>query len=484
VKREVHRLGIAMIAAYAVLFVWLNIMQVVRADSYNNHPINTRAVVRDYGRPRGQIVTADGAVLARSQPDDSSFGRVRLYPEHDLFSQITGYFSFTFGSDGVEKSYNDELAGRIGARSIGSFVDALLDQEQTNDVVLTLSKSVQEAARSELGDRPGSVVAIDPRDGSIIAMWSFPSYDPEPLSQTDQAQARAARDLTLIAPGNPLVPRAYRETYFPGSTFKVVTSSGGLRDGVTATSPVYPVTDQYVPPQTTAPIRNFGGTSCGGDLFNILRVSCNTAFAQMGVEIGADLLVGAAHDVGFGDAPPLDLPRPAESPIQDVDFFERNVPLLAQTAIGQNTVRATPLQMAMVAAAVANGGSVAKPHVMKEVLDQNGDVVDRYDAGEWRRAMTPQEATTLRDAMVGVVANGTATRLAVPDVLTAGKTGTAQTGLGTSHAWIIGFAPADAPRVAVAVIVEGQPGADEATGGRVAAPIGRAVLEAALRVVP
>jgi penicillin-binding protein A len=482
-KREVRRLGLALIVAYTVLFVWMNVVQVLRADTYNNNALNTRSVVRDYGRPRGQILTADGTILARSVPDDSTFGRVRLYPEHDLFAQVTGYFSFTFGSDGVEKSYNDELAGRSGPRSIDNLVDVLLDEDTTNDVVLSLSKSVQEVARAELGDRQGSVVAIDPRNGSVIALWSFPSFDPEPLSQTDQAQARAARDAALAAPANPLLPHAYRETYFPGSTFKVVTSSGGLRDGVTPTEPVYPVTNEYVPPQTNLPIRNFGGSSCGGDLFNILRVSCNTAFAQMGVDIGADFLVGAANDIGFGDAPPLDLPDPAESPIAGVDFFDKNVPLLAQTAIGQNTVRSTPLQMAMVAAAVANGGSLMTPHVMKEVLDEDGQVVRRYEPRQWRRAMTPEIAAILRDAMVGVVESGTATRLAVPGVPTAGKTGTAQTGLGTSHAWIIGFAPADAPRVAVAVIVEGQPGADEATGGRVAAPIGRAVLEAALRVV-
>jgi penicillin-binding protein A len=483
VKREVRRLGLAMLVAYTVLFVWLNVVQVLKADTYNDNPLNTRAVVRDYGRPRGQILTADGTILARSFPDDSTFGRVRLYPEHDLFAQVTGYFSFTFGSDGVEKSYNDELAGRSGPRSIDNLVDVVLDENTTNDVVLSLSKSVQDVARAQLGDRQGSVVAIDPRDGSIIALWSFPSFNPEPLSQTNQAGARAARDADLAAPGNPLRPHAYRETYFPGSTFKVVTSSGGLRDGVTPAEPVYPVTNQYVPPQTNVPIRNFGGSSCGGDLFNILRVSCNTAFAQMGVDIGADFLVGAAHDIGFGDAPPLDLPDPAESPIADVDFFDKNVPLLAQTAIGQNTVRSTPLQMAMVAAAVANGGSLMTPHVMKEVLDEDGQVVRRYEPQQWRRAMTPEIASILRDAMVGVVESGTATRLAVPGVPTAGKTGTAQTGLGTSHAWIIGFAPADAPRVAVAVIVEGQPGADEATGGRVAAPIGQAVLEAALRVV-
>jgi penicillin-binding protein A len=235
-----------------------------------------------------------------------------------------------------------------------------------------------------------------------------------------------------------------------------------------------------VPPQTNRPIRNFGGGTCGGTLFDILRVSCNTAFAQMGVDLGADALVGRARAFGFGSSAPLDLPRVASSPIQDEAFFEQNVPLLAQTGIGQNTMRATPLQMALVAAAVANGGEIMTPHVMREILDDDGGIVRRWRPEVWQKAMEPEHAAVLRDAMVGVVNEGTARALGVPFTPTAGKTGTAQIGDGRSHAWIIGFAPADAPRVAVAVIVEGQPGANEATGGRVAAPIGRAVLEAAL----
>jgi peptidoglycan glycosyltransferase len=264
-----------------------------------------------------------------------------------------------------------------------------------------------------------------------------------------------------------------------------VTSAAGLSSGaVHPDQPVYPTETQYLPPHTTQLIKNFGGERCGGNLFDILRVSCNTSFARMGVDLGGDTLVGQAHKFGFGAVPPLDLPAVAASSIEDASFFKLNVPLLAQTAIGQNTVRATPLQMALVAAAIANNGVVMTPHVMKEVHDDQGEVVQRYKAHPWQTAVDPQVAATIRDAMVGVVQRGTATQLAVPGVPTAGKTGTAQIGNGQSHAWIIGFAPADAPRVVVAVIVESQSGTTEATGGRIAAPIGQKVLQAALNAVP
>ncbi|MGD9796875.1 MAG: peptidoglycan D,D-transpeptidase FtsI family protein [Acidimicrobiia bacterium] len=482
-NRQIRRLGIAFIGLYAVLFAWLNVVQVLKAEEYNENPGNTRSEARDYGKPRGQILSADGAVLAQSVDADNRFGRERQYPEGELFGQVTGYFSFSFGSDGVERSYNAELAGRRASRSLDDLVDLLLDDAKTEDVRLTLSKPVQEAARAALGEQRGSVVAIDPRDGSILALWSWPTYDPNAVSQADQAGARAARELYLLNPDKPLLPRSFRETFFPGSTFKVVTATGGLASGYTLLDPVYPPSNAYVPPTTTSEINNFGGATCGGNLLEILRVSCNTAFAQMGIDIGAERLVDAARGYGFGEAPPLDLPSAVPSPIEGTDFFDRNRALVAQTAIGQNAVRATPLQMALVAAAIANQGRVMTPHVMKEILDDTGRVVETYTPSVWKQALPPTGADTLRAAMAEVVNNGTARNLAVPGVPTAGKTGTAQVGNGTSHAWIIGFAPVDDPKVVVAVIVEGQEGASEATGGRVAAPIGRAVLEAALQVV-
>ncbi len=483
-NRQIRRLGIGLLVLYVALFVQLNVIQVLRANAYNEHPENTRAIIRDFSRPRGQILSAEGAVLARSVPVDSPFKLQREYPEGELFAHVTGYFSLNAGADGVERTYNDALAGRTGER-IEELGELLLGEPRTGDVSLTIPADVQRVARDALGARRGSVVALDPRDGSVLALWSFPSYDPNLLSSVDLDAARDARERLLADEANPLLPRSYRETYFPGSTFKVVTAAAGLASGsVTTTSPVYPTSSAYVPPLTRQPIRNFGGGTCGGAFPAILRVSCNTAFAQMGVDLGAETLVTKAEDFGFNDVPPLDLPAVVASSIGDVASFQQNTPVLAMTAIGQNAVRSSPLQMALVAAGVANGGDVMVPHVMREVRDNEGRVVASWEPISWTQAVRPDVAATLTEAMAEVVARGTATRLAVPGVATAGKTGTAQLGNGLSHAWIVGFAPVEAPRVAVAVIVEAQPGANEQTGGRVAAPIAQAVLDAALAANP
>jgi peptidoglycan glycosyltransferase len=486
--RSIRRLGVALLVLYGALFVQLNVVQVLRAEEYNDNPANTREIVRDFSRPRGSIISADGTVLARSVDVGGRFERQREYPTGDLFGPITGFFSFNAGADGVEKTYNDELAGRTAASSVEDVADLFVDEERTGDVVLSLHTAVQQAARDaflELAPgRRGSVVAIDPRNGSILALWSNPSYDPNPLSSVDQDLARNSRSLLLADPGKPLLARSYRETFFPGSTFKIVTGSAGLQSGqVTATSPVYPIRSGFVPPGTRAPIRNFGGGACGGDLIHGLEVSCNTVFAQMAFDIGGEQLVQTAEGFGFNSRPPVDLPQAALSPIGTVDNFNENGPVLSQTGIGQNDVTATPLQMVLAAGGIGNGGVVMRPHVMAEVRDDEGDVVRAYRSRPWRTALSPDQALVMREAMKNVAANGTATRLQVPGVPTAGKTGTAQVGTTSelSHAWIVGFAPADAPRVAIAVIVESVPGGgSEATGGRLAAPIGQRVLQAGL----
>ena len=480
-NRQIRRLGIAMAILFLALFVQLNVVQVFRAESYNGNPNNNRAVTRDFNRPRGQIVAADGTVLARSEEvPGSQLGRQRVYPEGALFGHVTGYYSFNAGFSGVEESYNAELSGRTTPQ-LRDLDEYLLDRDPTADVVLTLVPEVQRVARDQLGARRGSIVALDTRDGSVLALWSFPSYDPTAVSQADQTAAQEARSLLLADEANPLLPRSYRETFFPGSTFKVVTAAAGLTSGALSRDTTrYPVEQEFVPPLTNRPIRNFGGDTCGGNLLDIMRVSCNTAFSRLAVEMGAPALVERAEAFGFNEEPPLDLPEPATSSVSPAAAFERNTPVLAQTGIGQNAVRASPLQMAMVAAAVANGGDVMTPHVLSQVVDDDGQVIDEFDPSVWRSAASAEVSAAVRDAIVAVVADGTATRLAVPGAPTAGKTGTAQLGNGLSHAWVIGFAPADAPRVAVAVLVEAQEGASEQTGGRVAAPIGQAVLAAAL----
>lgn len=480
-NRQIRRLGIALLVLYTAAFAQLNVVQVLKADEYKNNPANRREILRDFGKARGQILASDGTVLARSIPDGGAFPFRREYPTGDLFAHVTGYYSFSFGSSGVERYYNDDLAGRTGTVSMKGLAKLLVDEERTADVTLTLSPAVQQAAKDALGAKRGSVVALDPRTGAVLALWSNPSFDPNAVSANNQVEAAKARTALLADPTKPMLAHTYQETYFPGSTFKIVTASAGLGSGkVTADEPVYPDTKTYLPPLTNLPIRNFSNRSCGGNLFLILQVSCNTAFAQMGVDVGAQSLVSTTKAFGFGDVPPIDLPGAVASETADVEFFDRNTPLLAQTAIGQNTVRATPLQMALVASAIANGGTIMAPYVMQEIRDSDARVIDHREPRPWLKAIDPGVAATLRDAMINVVQRGTATRLAVAGVTTAGKTGTAQIGNGLSHAWIIGFAPAEAPRVAIAVIVDAQEGASEQTGGRVAAPIGQAVLSAAL----
>ncbi|MCP5026097.1 MAG: penicillin-binding protein 2 [Actinomycetia bacterium] len=499
-NRAITRLGLVLMVGYSILFLQLNNIQLLGAERLKENPENNRAVVRDFGQARGSIVTADGAIVARSLEVDGQFEHAREYPLGDLFGHVAGYFSFNFGSSGVEREYHDLLSGETFEQEISSLGDLFVDRERTADVELTLRQDLQEVARDALGEQNGSVVALDPRDGSVLAMWTYPSYDPGPLSGLDFQTANEARDALLEDEANPLLPRAYREIFFPGSTFKVVTAAAALESGqITAVEPVYPTVDEFVPPLTTHGIRNFGGSTCGGNLFEALRVSCNTTFAQIGVELGPDALIAAAEGFGFNSAPPIDLPTPAASvfPVEygellssadeetPYDVYE-DTPRLAQVAIGQNDVAATPLQMALVAAAVANDGVLMEPRVVSEVRDLSGEAIRTNNPEQWRRALSAPTATTLRAGMIGVVETGTAGRLAIEGYIVGGKTGTAQLGTDPpqSHAWIIGFAgpQGELPHVAVAVLVEAQEGASEQTGGRVAAPIAQQVMAAALAV--
>jgi peptidoglycan glycosyltransferase len=484
-NRQIAKLGIGLLVCYVVLFVQLNRVTVFQAAELKDNSLNNREILRDYDGPRGSIATADGVVVADSvpSPEGSQFERARVYPEADLFAHTVGYYSLNIGSTGLEQSYNSELVGRTSDLSFRGIDDLFIDRDRDGDLVLTLRADVQRIARDQLGTQRGSVVALDPRNGDLLAFWSFPSYDPNRIATQDFGAANQAFQELTADPLNPLLPRMYRERYFPGSTFKVVTAAAGLASGsVTPDAPDYPTSREYVPPQTTRPLRNFGGSTCGGTLFQILRVSCNTAFAQMAVDVGAEQMIDTAEDFGFNAAPPIELPSPARSTFPT--DFEQNIPALAQSGLGQNDVAATPLQMALVAAAVANRGSIMVPQVVAAVRDDENTVVDEREPEEWRRAMPEEDAAVLRQAMIGVATDGTARALGMPGFEVGGKTGTAQLGTDPprSHAWIIGFAgrPGEDPSVAVAVIVEGQEGASEQTGGRVAAPIARAVMEAIL----
>jgi peptidoglycan glycosyltransferase len=481
VNSQIRRLGVVLLVLFSALFVQLNWLQIIDAHSLNNNPANSRAVVRDFVQPRGIIQTADGAVLAQSVPSDDAFKLQRQYPLGPLFAHVTGYFSFTYGSEGVERTYNDALTGHV-SKSTFDPRSLLVQRDKTDNVTLTLSRSLQQIATDALGQRKGSVVALDPRNGAVLALADYPSYDPNNLASHDQEAVTRQWTALNADADNPLLPRTYRERFPPGSSFKVVTSSAGLATGtVSLTQPVYPTLVELPLPQTAGQtLRNFGGESCGGPLPEALRVSCNTAFAQLGLDLGAEKLSSQANAFGFNKVPPLDLPFGAASSFPPPSAFDRDKPALAKSAIGQQDVAATPLQMALVAAGIGNGGVIMTPHVLGDVRDTDGNVVQRFDPKPWLTAVPPDVARQVRDMMVGVVERGTGTNARIPGVSVAGKTGTAQTGANKSDVWFIAFAPAEAPRVAVAVMLENQPNADEATGGALAAPIAQAVLRAAL----
>ncbi len=482
--RQIRLLGIGLMVCFLVLFVQLNRLTDFGAERLNDNPVNTRAILRDFSQPRGSVTTADGVVIARSVPSGDRFEFQREFPEGPLFAHVSGFYSFNLGSSGVEKTYNDELAGRTLDLSLQDLSDLFVDKDRVGNLTLSVRADLQRIATDQLGPREGSVVAIDPRSGEILALVSFPSYDPNPLADHDTQAATDVQALLDADPNKPRLARSYQDRFFPGSTFKVVTATAGIaQGGVTPDQPAYPSSNGYVAPGTTRPLRNFGGGTCGGTLFQILRVSCNTAFAQMGVDTGPEAMISTAEAFGFNQDVPIDLTGPARSNFPT--DFERNLPALAQSAIGQNDVAATPLQMAMVAGAVANDGRVMVPHVLKDVRDGDGNIVDTYEPEVWTTAMDSPTSTLMRDAMRGVVESGTATRLAIPGFDVGGKTGTAQLGTDPprSHAWIIGYAgpPGEAATIAVAVIIEGQPGASEQTGGRVAAPIAQALMAAHLQ---
>lgn len=483
-NRQISRLGVVLIAAYLLAFVQLNRIQLLDADDYRSNTANTRDIVMSFTEPRGSIRTADGELIAETVATRDELERLRIYPHGELYAHLTGYLSLDYGADGLERQYNDELSGGDLDIRIQSLSDLFIDRDRTGQLHLTIRHDVQLVARAALGDRRGAVVAIEPSTGAVLSMWSSPTYDPNLLSSHDLAAARTERIRLLADPDNPLRSSAYRERFAPGSTFKVVTAAAALADGtVTLDAPVYAVTDSYVAPQTTRPITNFGGSSCGGDLGDLLRVSCNTGFAEMGIQLGADGVISAAEAFGFNSVPAIDLPDPTPSVIPEAGFFTDNLPLLAQSAIGQFEVAATPLQMAMVAAAIANDGTLMQPRVVEQVTSFDGTPLRVLQARVDSRPISFAIAQQLQDLMADVVTNGTARSLQITGVDVAAKTGTAEIdGTDGTHAWIIAFAPVHDPQVAVAVLVEGDDTTGQQTGGSVAGPIARSVIEAVLHV--
>ena len=491
-NRQLRHLALVLMALFVILFAQLNVLQVARADKYRKDPRNTVELARDQARNRGRILTADGLVAAQSVPVEDRFAYQRQYPLGDLFAHPIGAFSPFFGADGVEQQENNTLVGETSQQKLRNLGNLFSTKKQrTGDVQTTLRTDLQQVARDALGEREGSVVALDPRTGAVLAMWSWPSYDPNTVAGHDAAAAEAVRKVLLADEAKPLLANAYQERYMPGSTFKIITSTAALSNGV-PTDRVWATERSYTPPNTTKPIFNFGRENCGGDFFTVFRFSCNTPFARLGNELGADAMVAQTKAFGFGDQLPIDLPAAASSFFGEVSDFAQDDPRLAQSSFGQNAVTVVPLHLAMIAGSVANGGKMMKPYVVDSTVDGDGTVLRRHTPNVWKTPMTPAVAATLTEAMIGVAQAGTARcciKLA-SGAQAAAKTGTAQLRATDdprgplSHAWITAFAPAEAPKVVVAVMVKASPDVTTGVGGTVAGPVARAVLDKALEVLP
>ncbi len=450
----IRKVAVAVLVLFGLLFVNLNYVQVVQADKLRRNEGNQRLLLQTYERQRGAIVV-DGRAIATSTPTNDKLKYLRQYPAGSLYGSVTGYYSLVYGASSIERAQDSVLSGEDDRLFVRRVSDLVTGREpQGGNVVLTLNRPGQAAATRLLGARKGSVVAIDPRTGAILAMVTSPSFDPNLLSSHDPKKIQAAWTQINAQPGKPLLNRSINETYSIGSTMKVIIAASALQNGYSP-STMIPAPKTYTPPQTTVPLPNYDGTSCSGSgqqsLLDALKVSCNTAFAQLGVKLGADKIKDQASKFGVGDSK-LNVPmRVSTSELGDL----ADPPKLAQSSIGQRDVRFTPLQNAMVAAAVANNGVLNRPYIVKELQAPGATTLSITEPDVLSRPMPPNVAAQLRTMMQAVVDDGTGTNARIPNFVVGGKTGTAQSA-GEDHGWFIGYAGrADqAPPVAIAVVLE------------------------------
>ncbi len=488
-KKPLRRLGVAVIVMIGLLLANIAYTQVIKADDYRADPNNKRTLVAEYSRQRGQITAAGGVVLARSDPVNDQYQYQRVYPGTDLYANLTGYYSMRYGPTGLERNQNDILSGESPELIAGQLSDLITGRDpRGGNVELNIVPAVQQAAYSAMTEKGyvGAVVAIEPSTGRILAMVSTPSYDPNPLaSHSDEVQRQAYNALVNADP-SPLVNRAIGAVYPPGSTFKLVIAAAALQNGYTPQSLVTGEPTINLPNTGGATLSNFGGATCGNGggadvpLIEALAFSCNTAFAQVAMSVGAPAIRQQATVLGV-DGNPVDIGMDVVgSRLGDIP----DTAALAQTGIGQRDVAVTPFQMAWITATIANGGDRMVPHLIAKTTKPDLSVISQTSPESLGQAIPIPVANQIRDMMIQSEEK-TPGSGGISGLTIASKTGTAEHGTDPKntppHTWYTAFAPADNPTVAVAVMVEngGDLGLD-ATGSKVAAPIGRSVIAAAL----
>jgi peptidoglycan glycosyltransferase len=495
-EKRIRRMGIFMVLCFVAIFLQLNNIQVLKANSLANSLGNPRVQAAARSQTRGRILSSDGTVLASSvlAPAGSAFKYQRVYNPSTatLFAQIVGFDSVIYGNyHGIEAQYNNYLTPHTPPAK--TLRDLLTNRTTVDDVTLTVNSNLQSQVAAALNDgAPGvlgaAAVVLNPTSGAIEAMYSNPSYDPNPLvSQYSNVQAYAWKSYNAT-PGNPLVSGTYGQTYPPGSSFKVVTASAVLEHDPLLAFQNFPTVPFVTLPNTGNPpqvLTNYHSTPCGGNLEQLLIQSCDADFAAIGQQLGAQTLVTQAEAYGFNQQIPLDVPSDtvATSNFGTVASFgptgDAGLPGLMKSAIGQENVTASALQMAMVAGTVANGGLEMTPHLMEQIRDSQGNLVEAYNPKVWMRPISPGTANTLTTFMQGVAASGTAKGVFPASWNVAAKTGTAQSGsFGPdpqyTDDWLIAFAPVGNTKVAIAVVLPKEPGS--ATGATYSGPIVRQIL--------
>lgn len=500
-NKPIRTVSIFCMFLFLALMANATYLQFWRAEELNTDPRNARVAAAAFSRERGLILVGEDPI-ARSEPVDDRYKYLRVYPGKQLYAPVTGYLQL--GSQtGIERSQNKVLSGEDPRLFVNRLVDLLKgDTNQGGNVSLTLDPAAQKAAfralRDTVGpDGEGSVVAIQPKTGRILAMVSFPSYDPNDLASHDRETRETAYDELDGNEHQPLLNRAIQTRLFPGSTFKVVTAAAAIEDGLYDVDDDVPSGATWQAPGTTGEqnlIDNEGRGGCSPAKISFaaaMENSCNTAFAKMAVEVGPEKLRETAEAFGFNSDYLLDLGPQARSvfPEEVVDTIdgteqeprELNDAETARSGFGQFSVQSTPLQMAMVVSAIANRGALMRPYLVDEVQTASFDVLETTEPEKLRDAISPQTAAQLTELLVSTVDNGTASPARIDGVSVAGKTGTAQRGVEgkAPYGWFVSFAPAQNAEVAVAVMIQEAPG-KEIAGGQLGGPIAKAVMEAVL----
>ncbi|MDQ1172292.1 peptidoglycan glycosyltransferase [Microbacterium testaceum] len=480
--KELRRLSIVMLAMFLALFASTSIIQVVQANALTNTSGNTRALYDSYEVQRGSIV-ASGAAIASSVPSDDVYSWQREYPDAAMWAPVTGYVNPVLDArTGLEEAENSVLSGQDSNQFFSRIDRAITGKApRGSNVEVSVDATVQKAAWDAMGDLQGAVVAIEPSTGRILAMVSKPSFDTNTLASHNTDAVNAAYDQLVADPSKPLDNRAIAgDLNPPGSTFKLVVASAALASGKYTPDSAFPNVAAYTLPDSTNVVSNAGGGACGeGDTVTIataLRLSCNIPMAELAVELGADAIRAEAEKYGFNST----FSMPLESTASTYPS-NPNAPQTALSGFGQGDVRATPLQMAMVSAGIANGGVVMNPRMIDRVINTDLSVSDQGSDSEFGRALEPDINAQMVSMMTANVQDGAASNARIDGVQVAGKTGTAENDSRPYTLWFTGFAPADDPQVAVAVVVENGGGRGQSgSGNEIAAPIAKKVMEAVL----